>query len=41
MGFFERLAEVAGAEAVDARLLQHSWTHDPCTLLELNWRTPL
>ncbi|HKC10442.1 MAG TPA: hypothetical protein VKI41_00120 [Vicinamibacteria bacterium] len=38
MGFFERLVEVAGATAVEARFLQRSWARDPRTLLELHWR---
>lgn len=40
MGFFERLAEVAGATAVEACFLQRSWARDPRTLLELHWRSP-
>ncbi len=37
MGFFERLLDVAGAEGVDARFTQRSWTGDRQTLLELAW----
>lgn len=38
MGFFERLLSVAGAEGVDARFAERSWTGDPQTLLELHWQ---
>jgi len=39
MGFFERILEIAGATAVDARFLERSWAGDRSTLLTLNWRT--
>lgn len=37
-GFFERLLELSGAVAVDARFLEHSWAGDPRTTLLIDWQ---
>lgn len=37
LGFFERLLEVAGAQAVRARFRTRAWTDDPRTLLAITW----
>jgi hypothetical protein len=40
MGFFERLLEVAGAQAVRAWLSSRSWAGDARTLIQLRWTPP-
>jgi hypothetical protein len=37
LGFFQRLVELAGGCAVDARFASRSWAGDARTLIELNW----
>lgn len=38
MGFFERLLELGGAQAVSARFTSRSWTGDDGTKLQLDWK---
>jgi hypothetical protein len=40
MGFFERLLEVAGGEAVVARFASKKWDSAPTTVVELKWNAP-
>lgn len=40
MGFFERLLEVAGASAVEARFEEQSWIGHARTLLAVSWTLP-
>jgi hypothetical protein len=40
LGFFERLAELAGAKAVSAAFKSKAWAGDDLTLLKLHWDMP-
>lgn len=40
MGFFERLLEVAGAQAIGARFHDQAWMGAPQSRLHLSWRAP-
>jgi hypothetical protein len=40
LGFFERMIEVAGAIAIDAKFRERSWLGDERTTIELFWRMP-
>jgi len=41
LGFFERLVEIAGGRAVDARFKSRSWAGDDTTIIALNWDPPM
>ncbi len=41
MGFFERLLELAGADAVAASFKERAWEEDERTLMVLSWEPPL
>jgi hypothetical protein len=40
LGFFERLVEIGGGKAVDARFKSRSWAGDTRTIIALNWDPP-
>lgn len=40
LGFFERMIEMAGAIAIDARFKERSWLGADTTMIELFWRMP-
>jgi hypothetical protein len=41
LGFFERLVEIAGGKAVDARFRSRSWSGDATTIVALHWDAPI
>jgi len=40
LGFFERLVEVAGGTAIEARFIERSWAGDARTAIRLRWTPP-